>query len=173
MKIHINLLFTSGLNFFFFPFKESTYPVLESSPWIQMSLTTSMKIWWSVCQFVKSKISRPSQCFTCTVSFSRIFLKIYFINYQIISDQISRSVVSDSLRPHESQHARIHLHLQIIWIINSAVLESRFYIFNSFQQADNSIDNELGIQKYSLIVTIYMCICLSIHLYVYLSIWFE
>ena len=25
---------------------------------------------------------------------------------QIISDQISRSVVSDSLRPHESQHAR-------------------------------------------------------------------
>ena len=26
--------------------------------------------------------------------------------YQISSDQISRSVVSDSLRPHESQHAR-------------------------------------------------------------------
>ena len=26
--------------------------------------------------------------------------------HQIISDQISRSVVSDSLRPHESQHAR-------------------------------------------------------------------
>ena len=33
----------------------------------------------------------------------------------------------------------IHLHLQIIWIINSAVLESRFYIFNSFQQADTFI----------------------------------
>ena len=28
------------------------------------------------------------------------------INYQIRSDQISRSVVSNSLRPHESQHAR-------------------------------------------------------------------
>ena len=28
------------------------------------------------------------------------------IEYQIRSDQISRSVVSDSLRPHESQHAR-------------------------------------------------------------------
>ena len=32
-------------------------------------------------------------------------LVICFI-YQIRSDQISRSVVSDSLRPHESQHAR-------------------------------------------------------------------
>ena len=28
------------------------------------------------------------------------------LNHQIRSDQISRSVVSDSLRPHESQHAR-------------------------------------------------------------------
>ena len=28
------------------------------------------------------------------------------IIYQIRSDQISRSVVSDSLRPYESQHAR-------------------------------------------------------------------
>ena len=28
------------------------------------------------------------------------------INYQIRSDQISRSVVSNFLRPHESQHAR-------------------------------------------------------------------
>ena len=28
------------------------------------------------------------------------------LDYQIRSDQISRSVVSDSLRPHESQHAR-------------------------------------------------------------------
>ena len=28
------------------------------------------------------------------------------INIQMLSDQISRSVVSDSLRPHESQHAR-------------------------------------------------------------------
>ena len=30
----------------------------------------------------------------------------YEEQYQIRSDQISRSVVSDSLRPHESQHAR-------------------------------------------------------------------
>ena len=29
--------------------------------------------------------------------------------YQIRSDQISRSVVSDSLRPHESQHAKASL----------------------------------------------------------------
>ena len=29
-----------------------------------------------------------------------------FCYYKIRSDQISRSVVSDSLRPHESQHAR-------------------------------------------------------------------
>ena len=28
------------------------------------------------------------------------------LEHQIRSDQISRSVVSDSLRPHESQHAR-------------------------------------------------------------------
>ena len=30
----------------------------------------------------------------------------WFLLFQIRSDQISRSVVSDSLRPHESQHAR-------------------------------------------------------------------
>ena len=33
-------------------------------------------------------------------------LKFRFKRHQIRSDQISRSVVSDSLRPHESQHAR-------------------------------------------------------------------
>ena len=32
--------------------------------------------------------------------------KCLFCNNQIRSDQISRSVMSDSLRPHESQHAR-------------------------------------------------------------------
>ena len=31
---------------------------------------------------------------------------LHFPHHQIRSDQISRSVVSDSLRPHESQHAR-------------------------------------------------------------------
>ena len=31
---------------------------------------------------------------------------LYQLSYQIRSDQISRSVVSDSLRPHESQNAR-------------------------------------------------------------------
>ena len=30
----------------------------------------------------------------------------YYILFKVRSDQISRSVVSDSLRPHESQHAR-------------------------------------------------------------------
>ena len=33
-------------------------------------------------------------------------LKMIFINYSFRSYQISHSVVSDSLRPHESQHAR-------------------------------------------------------------------
>ena len=32
--------------------------------------------------------------------------EIQSLRYQIRSDQISHSVVSDSLRPHESQHAR-------------------------------------------------------------------
>ena len=37
----------------------------------------------------------------------QIYTYIYIYNiYITISDQISRSVVSDSLRPHESQHAR-------------------------------------------------------------------
>ena len=35
-----------------------------------------------------------------------IKLKLFFLTNQIRPDQISRSVVSDSLRPHESQHAR-------------------------------------------------------------------
>ena len=34
--------------------------------------------------------------------------------YQIRSDQISRSAVSDSLRPHESQHARPPYHHQLL-----------------------------------------------------------
>ena len=40
------------------------------------------------------------------------FFVLYFIDTSVVecltfrSDQISRSVVSDSLRPHESQHAR-------------------------------------------------------------------
>ena len=40
---------------------------------------------------------------------SGLILEVEFLGqmmYQIRSDQISRSVVSDSLRPHESQHAR-------------------------------------------------------------------
>ena len=37
---------------------------------------------------------------------------IFTDDYQIRSDQISRSVMSDSLRPHESQHAEKH-NLQI------------------------------------------------------------
>ena len=47
------------------------------------------------------------------ICFTTVFLHIIFNyrllednGYQIRSDQISRSVVSDSLRPHESQHAR-------------------------------------------------------------------
>ena len=37
------------------------------------------------------------------------------MNYQIRLDQISRSVMSDSLRPHESQHSSI-LAWEILWI---------------------------------------------------------
>ena len=47
------------------------------------------------------------------ICFTTVFLHIIFNyrllednGYQIRSDQISRSVMSDSLRPHESQHAR-------------------------------------------------------------------
>ena len=36
----------------------------------------------------------------------QLYLKDLFYITRIRSDQISRSVVSDSLRPHESQHAR-------------------------------------------------------------------
>ena len=41
-----------------------------------------------------------------SLSFSHHHSGLLFIILQIRSDQISRSVVSDSLRPHESQHAR-------------------------------------------------------------------
>ena len=40
------------------------------------------------------------------VTFLYIFIIKFFDVLAIRSDQISRSVVSDSLRPHESQHAR-------------------------------------------------------------------
>ena len=39
-------------------------------------------------------------------------VKIYT---RIRSDQISRSVMSDSLRPHESQHARIFVISMFVW----------------------------------------------------------
>ena len=42
------------------------------------------------------------ECFLCSPETVTTLL----IGYQIRSDQISRSVVSNSLRPHESQHAR-------------------------------------------------------------------
>ena len=35
-----------------------------------------------------------------------VFLELYFFNDSIKSDEISRSVLCDSLRPHESQHTR-------------------------------------------------------------------
>ena len=40
-------------------------------------------------------------------------LVINFLSRSIRSDQISRSVVSDSLRPHELQHARPPVHYQL------------------------------------------------------------
>ena len=36
----------------------------------------------------------------------QMYVRIYIYVCMYVSDQISRSVVSDSLRPHESQHAR-------------------------------------------------------------------
>ena len=49
-------------------------------------------------------------CFVYIQKFNSYFLKMYpNFNYSVKafrSDQISRSVVSDSLRPHESEHAR-------------------------------------------------------------------
>ena len=48
----------------------------------------------------------PSLGFSRQEYWSGVPLPSPACNYQIRSDQISRSVVSDSLRPHESQHAR-------------------------------------------------------------------
>ena len=44
--------------------------------------------------------------FLCGSSLSKSSLNIWKFSVQIRTDQISRSVVSDSLRPRESQHAR-------------------------------------------------------------------
>ena len=44
----------------------------------------------------------------CIVGFSSNKIHYHMI-YKLASDQISRSVVSDSLRPHELQHARYPL----------------------------------------------------------------
>ena len=45
-------------------------------------------------------------CFCIYFCLSPLILQIYFAYCDIRSDQISHSVVSDSLRPHESQPAR-------------------------------------------------------------------
>ena len=42
-----------------------------------------------------------------------LFNLIYFVSSYTRSVQFSRSVVSDSLRPHESQHARLPVHHQL------------------------------------------------------------
>ena len=45
-------------------------------------------------------------CFLCNDRVEMNNLKNIYTYIYILSDQISRSVTSDSLRPHESQHAR-------------------------------------------------------------------
>ena len=52
------------------------------------------------------KEERKRKYLWCSTGFKHGELKTLPQNYQIRSDQISHSVVSDSLRPHESQHAR-------------------------------------------------------------------
>ena len=51
------------------------------------------------CEIVIYNSKRPSKI-------SRIKMKVQIIKIHISSVQFSHSVVSDSLRPHESQHAR-------------------------------------------------------------------
>ena len=52
------------------------------------------------------KEERKRKYLWCSTGFKHGELKTLPQNYQIRSDQISHSVVSDSLWPHESQHAR-------------------------------------------------------------------
>ena len=61
---------------------------------------------WMLCKFL-IKLFNEIKTFIVQ-KFTLIFPVLFFLffSFQIISDQISHSVVSDSLRPHESQHAR-------------------------------------------------------------------
>ena len=61
---------------------------MESGAW-QARVHKVAKSWTQLKQFR-----------TCTNNYYNMYV------YQIRADQISRSVVSDSLQPHESQHAR-------------------------------------------------------------------
>ena len=78
--------------------------------WLQ---SPSAVIWQP--QKIKSVIVSPSICHEVmdamilvfwTLSFKPTFSTLLFHFHQIRSDQISCSVMSDSLQPHESQHAR-------------------------------------------------------------------
>ena len=88
----------------FFPLQPPMLaPKTSSSRW--NSPASSLTNW-------KSESSSPTSCLPCstTADGDRSFLSTYsFISLSIqspLSVQFSRSVMSDSLRPHESQHAR-------------------------------------------------------------------
>ena len=66
-----------------------------------------------------------------------LFLYTYRMLQKVIksirSDQISRSVVSDSLQPHESQHARPPLSITNSWSsLRLTSIESKAYTPNSY-----------------------------------------
>ena len=67
---------------------------MESGAW-QARVHKVAKSWTQLKQFR-----------TCTNNYYNMYV------YQIRADQISRSVVSDSLQPHESQHASLPVHHQ-------------------------------------------------------------
>ena len=77
-------------------------------------LTSGVLIFWILCLVSTKYLSRyPSIC--ALNLFNKMSYVSYYqynirvlngISYQFSSVQFSRSVVSDSLRPHESQHAR-------------------------------------------------------------------
>ena len=70
-------------------------------------------------------------CLTHTISLGKSFLSwfngVYSIKGECISSvQFSRSFVSDSLRPHESQHARPPCTLPTPWIYTNSCPSSRW-----------------------------------------------
>ena len=90
-NFYINVVFISAIQQHKSAIFLYIYPFLLEPP----SLTPILPLW----VITEHQTGLP-------VLYSNFSPTIHFTHDQIRSDQISRSVVSDSLRPHESQHAR-------------------------------------------------------------------